>query len=246
MKIFKSAVKNGLLELLNQKILVDFIFIGIIFLDALGAILPVYLDRKVTMFAAFPLIFLIYLLNAKKASRLFIISLCFNFLGICNFNNPYEKYNSTGLIYYAIALLIYCVILFRSLQGVSMKMVLKLSIPMMLIVVIPAIIYSDGMSSMLILKETLLYVIFATIFVFSAFLKYIIEKTKVNYILLLSAISIVVSAYFQGYNLFMKGSDILRFSAVIFFNLTHYFMCLYLLKKADKLSCKKELIEIKK
>lgn len=184
------------------------------------------------MFAAFPLILFIYLLNASKKNILFIISLFFNFLGIYNFNNPYERYHSTGLIYHTVAFFIYCIILFKYFQIVNLKKVLKLAIPIMLLVLIPVSIYSDGMHTMLVFKEAILYVSSATIFMFGAFLLFLNKKNKVNYILMLSGISVLLSSCFQGYNLFIEKNKFLGFFAVIFFNLTHYLMCLYLVKRS--------------
>jgi hypothetical protein len=236
LKTFKTVIIEELWKLLNQKILVNFIFFGIVFLDALGAILPKYLDRKVTMFAAFPLILCIYLLNASKKNILFIISLFFNFLGIYNFNNPYERYNSAGLIYHTIAFFIYCIILFRDIQIINWKTVLKLAIPIVLFVLISVSIYSDGMRTMLVFKETILYVSSATIFMLGTFLLSLNKKTTVNYTLILSGISILLSSVFQGYNLFLEKNKFLGFFAIIFFNLTHYLVCLYLIKKSNVLS----------
>lgn len=236
MKTFRTVVIEELWKLLNQKILVNFIFFGIVFLDALGAILPKYLDRKVTMFAAFPLILYIYILNASKKNILFIISLIFNFLGIYNFNNPYERYHSTGLIYHTIAFFIYCIIFFKDIQIVNWKTVLKLTIPIVLFVLISVSIYSDGMHAMLVFKETILYVSSATIFMIGTFLLPLNKKNKVNYILMFSGISILLSSVFQGYNLFLEKNKFLGFFAVIFFNLTHYLVCLYLIKKSHGLS----------
>jgi hypothetical protein len=236
LKTFKTVIIDELWKLLNQKILVNFIFFGIVFLDALGAILPKYLDRKVTMFAAFPLILYIYLLNASKKNILFIISLIFNFLGIYNFNNPYERYNSAGLVYHTIAFFLYCIIFFKDIQIVNWKTVLKLAIPIVLIVLISVSIYSDGMRTMLVFKETIMYVSSATIFMLGTFLLSLNKKNEVNYILMFSGISILLSSVFQGYNLFLEKDKFLGFFAVIFFNLTHYLACLYLIKKSPRLT----------
>ncbi len=188
------------------------------------------------MFAAFPLILYIYILNASKKNILFIISLFFNFLGIYNFNNPYERYNSAGLIYHTIAFSIYCIIFFKDIQIVNWKTVLKLAIPIVLFVLISVSIYSDGMHTMLVFKETILYVSSATIFMIGTFLLSLNKNNNVSYILMFSGISILLSSVFQGYNLFLEKNKFLGFFAVIFFNLTHYLVCLYLIKKSPRLS----------
>lgn len=233
LKRFKKVIETELLELFSQKILLNFVFFGFVFLDALGAVFPNHLNRKITMFVAFPLILFIYVLNTNKKNVLYIISLFFNFLGIYHFNNPYGKYDSTGLIYHAIAFFIYCVILFRHFKTFNMKTVLKLAIPLILFVCMLVYVYSDGMVVMLVFKEMVLYVFSATVFVFIAFLLFLNKKNKVNYVLMLSGISILLSSCFQGYNLFLDKNNLFNFFAVIFFNLTHYLMCLYLIKRSS-------------
>ena len=234
MKRLKTIIKNEIRELISQKALASILFIGILFLDALGAVFPKYLDRQVTLFIPLPLIFIIHIVNANKKSKLFLLSLVFNFLGIYYFNNPYEAYNSLGIIYHTIAFFIYFFILFKHYQTVNVKRILKFSLLIIILVVIPAIIYSEGMRKMLLLHETIWYVFSVTIFMFSASLLYMSNKTKTNRFLLFSTVSILFSSYLQGYHLFMKKNDFLEFFSVIFFNLTHYFMCWYLIEKSRK------------
>ena len=57
---------------------------------------------------------------------------------------------------------------------------------------------------MLLLHETIWYVFSVTIFMFSASLLYMSNKTKTNRFLLFSTVSILFSSYLQGYHLFMK------------------------------------------
>lgn len=230
MKAYKTEVIKELWELLCQKILLNYIFLGIIFIDALGAVLPTYFNRKVTMFASFPLIFIIYMLNTNKRSLLFILTIIFNFLGICNFNNPYQEYNSKGLIYHVIAFLVYSVLLFKRFKQVDVKLALKLVAVLMVLVGIPFMIFFEGMNQMFILQETALYVLSATIFVFSAFLLGLTNKTKLNKFLIVSATFVFLSSCFQGANLFLNRYALFNFFAIIFFNLAHYAMCCYMIK----------------
>ncbi|WP_372938231.1 hypothetical protein, partial [Seonamhaeicola sp.] len=193
MKTYKTEVIKELWELLCQKILLNYIFFGIIFIDALGAVLPTYLDRKVTMFASFPLIFVIYMLNTNKRSLLFILAIIFNFLGICNFNNPYQEYNSKGLLYHVIAFLLYSVLLFKRFKKVDTKLAFKLAVVLIVLVGVPFTVYFKGMNQMLVLQETTLYVLSATVFVFSALLLGLSNKTKLNKFLIVSAILVFIS-----------------------------------------------------
>lgn len=234
MKLFKTTIKTEIKELIGQKALLSILFIGILILDALGAIFPEYLDRHVTLFIPIPLIFVIHILNARKKDKLFLLSLVFHFLGIYYFNNPYEAYNALGIVFHTIAFFIYAFILFKHYQITSLKRVLKFAFAIVILVSIPTVIYSDGMSKMLVLQETIVYVFSVTLFIFSASVLYMNSKTKTNRFLLLATISILMSSYFQGYNLFMKKNDFLEFFAVIFFNLTHYFMCWYLIAKSRR------------
>ncbi len=207
---------------------------GILFLDALGAIFPEYLNRQVTLFIPIPLLFIIHILNANKKDKLFLLSLVFHFLGLYYFNNAFKEYNALGIIFHTIAFFIYAFILFKHYQGTHIRRFLKFALIMVTLVGIPTVIYSAGMRKMLVLHETIVYVVSVTVFAFSASLLYVNDKTKANRFLLLATVSILISSYSQGYNLFMKKSDFLEFFAVIFFNLTHYFMCWYLIVKSRK------------
>ncbi len=234
MKALKTILKKELKELFNQKGLLSLLFLGIILLDALGAIFPKYLNRQITLFLAIPLIFVIHILKTRKISKLFLLSLILNFLGIYNFNHPYEKYNALGLIYHALGFFIYFIILFRRFKIVSIKRILKYAALIILFVIVPTVIYSEGMSKRFIFSETMFYVFCLTLFVFSAIFLYVNNKTKANLYLFLSAISVTYSAYVQGYNLFVESLDILEFLAIILFDLTHFFMCWYVIIQSRK------------
>ncbi|WP_303318912.1 hypothetical protein Q4Q34_05525 [Flavivirga abyssicola] len=231
-----KILKNEIRELVRQKVLVSIFFIGIIFLDALGAILPKYLDRQITLFIPLPLICIIHIINANKINKWFLLSLVFNVVGLYHFNHPYKAYNALGIILHAIAFLIYFLILFKHYQVVNIKRVLKFSFLIVILAAVPTLIYSEGMNEMRLFYETLLYAFFVTIFVFSASLLYSNNKTKANRFLLFSTISILISSYLQGYNLFMEKTSLLEFLAIILFNLTHYFMCWYLIEKSRKVN----------
>lgn len=224
-------VKEELLELFSQKKLVHLIFFGIVFLDALGAVFPEYLNRKITMFVPFPLILVIYLINTKKSgNKLFLLALGLNFFGIFYFNNPYERYSSIGLVCHAIAYFIYSLIIYRNTKLIMPKKILWILLVLGLLVVVPVKIYSEGMHEMLVFNSALLYVFFGTIYIFMALLVCITKRSKANCFLLFSATSILLSSYFQGYNLFIDSNDLLLLVAVICFNLTHYLMCCYLMQ----------------
>lgn len=233
MKLVKAILREEFKDLVKQKGLVSVLFLGIIFLDALGAFFPEYLNRQITLFLPLPLILIIYIINTDEISILFLLSLVFNILGIYNFNHPFETYNAIGIVFHTLAFLLYFVILFNRIRLISIRSVLKFSILIVLLVSVPCILYSEGMSKMLIFNETMFYVFSVTIFMFSAVLLYINRKTRINLILFSSAITILCSSYFQGYNLFMKGLDVLEFLAIILFNLTHYLMCWYLIKSKN-------------
>ncbi|AUP79838.1 hypothetical protein C1H87_14450 [Flavivirga eckloniae] len=231
-----KVLKNEIRDLVSQKVLVSIFYIGIIFLDALGSVFPNYLNRQVTLFMPLPLVFIIHVLNAKKKSKLFLLSLVFHFLGLYYFNNPYKAYNGWGIVFHGIAFFLYFLILYRHFQIVSTKRVLKFSFLIMILVGIPTAIYFEGMKKAFLLQETMLYVCCVTLFIFSASILYMENKTKTNRFLLFAAVSILISAYLQGYHLFMGKSDFLVFSSIIFFNLTHYFMCWYLIEKSKQKS----------
>ncbi len=225
-------LRTELKELVGQKSLVVLLFLGILFLDALGAVFPNILNRQVTLFIPIPLISINYLINVKRINWLFLLSLGFNFLGLFNFNNAYQTFNSVGIIYHTIAFIIYLFIIVKDYNGVSVKRVLKLSILIILLVVVPVFILSKGIKQMFIFNETIIYVFFVTVYMISALLLFLNSKTKTYRFLLFSAVFILCSSYFQGYNLFMTDSSISEFFAVITFNLTHFFMCLFLIEKA--------------
>lgn len=223
-------------ELLAHRKLSNLMFFGIVFLDALGAIFPEYLNRKVTMFVPFPILFVLYLLNAEKANKLFLLALGLNFFGVCNFNNPYGQYNSVGLVYHGIAYIMYSVILLRGLKAVGRLKMLILAAVLLLLVVIPVrFLYYEGIKDTFVFWETLIYIVSGSLYMLLAILTYLVYKTQIARFLLFSAMSILLSAYFQGYNLFIDKNDLLNFFAVIGFNLAHYFLCCYLvLSKSRK------------
>ncbi len=225
-------LKNELRELINEKPLTSLFFIGILFLDALGAVFPDYLDRRITLFFPIPLIFIVYILNANRKNKLFLLSVVFNFLGVCTFNNPYQEYNTIGIIFHAIAFFIYSTILFKKYKTISAKNFLRFSIIVVLFIVIPSIIYSKGIIKMNISYQIMLYLFSISTFIFGTFMLYLNNKTNTNRFLVFAIVSILFSSYSQGYNLFIEDSHFMEFLAVIFFNLTHYFMCWYLIRES--------------
>ncbi|NJX15321.1 hypothetical protein [Tamlana crocina] len=236
MGAFKDLVKEELLELFSQKKLASLMFFGIVFLDALGAISPEYLNRKITIFIPFPLLTVIYLINTRKVNAWFVLTLVLNFLGIYYFNNPYERYNSTGLIFHSVAYLVYCYILFRPFKNFSLKKVLSVLGPLTLLVLVPLAFYYDGIKQTVVFNATILYVCLTALYILSAVLVYVSRKTETHRFLLFSAISILLSSYFQGYNLFMEKNDLFNFFAVICFNLAHYLLCCYLVRQSKGVS----------
>ena len=222
--------KNELRGLINVKSLTSLFFLGILFLDGLGAVFPSHLDRRITLFIPIPLIFIVYVLNANKKNKLFLLSIVFNFLGIYTFNNPYQEYNSIGIIFHAIAFFIYGIILFKQYQIISINSLLKFSIIILLFIVIPSIIFSKGIIKMQASYEMMLYLFSISTFILGTFMLYINSKTKTNRFLVFVIVSIFISSYSQGYNLFIEDCGFMEFLAVIFFNLTHFFMCWYLIR----------------
>jgi len=225
----RKTISKELLELLVHRKLSSLMFFGIVGLDALGAVFPEYLNRKITMFVPFPLLFVLYLLNAEKLNKLFLAALVFNLMGVYNFNNPYGLYNPTGLIYHTVAYLLYSIVLLQKIKTVRLNKVLKLATVLILFVAIPLKLwYYEGIKDVFFFNETLLYIISGTLYVFLAILTYMTHKTVTGRFLLFSAISILLGSYFQGYNLFINKNDLLNFFAVVSFNLTHYLLCCYL------------------
>ena len=78
--------------------------------------------------------------------------------------------------------------------------------------------------------EMMLYLFSISTFILGTFMLYINSKTKTNRFLVFVIVSIFISSYSQGYNLFIEDSGFMEFLAVIFFNLTHFFMCWYLIR----------------
>ncbi|XCF06789.1 lysoplasmalogenase family protein [Tamlana crocina] len=234
MGAFRDAVKEELVELFSQKKLANLMFFGIVFLDALGAVFPEYLNRKITLFIPFPLILVIYLASTRKVNKWFVLALVLNFFGICYFNNPYQRYDSTGLVFHAMAYLVYCFILFRPSKTIGVKKILFVLASLALLVLVPLAFYYDGIKQTVVFNATILYVCLTALYILSAVLVYISRKTETHRFLLFSAISILLSSYFQGYNLFMEKNDLLNFFAVICFNLAHYLMCCYLVQRSEE------------
>ncbi|MEP5340948.1 MAG: hypothetical protein ABJL44_12345 [Algibacter sp.] len=228
-----QSILKDFFDLFTSKLILNFLFIGILFLDALGAIFPQYLNRQITIFIPVPLMFLIYLLNSNKKSILFMVSTVLTFIGTCKFNNPYQEFQSLGLILLSAAFFIYFIILFKEYNTVNIKTVVKYGIVILILAIVPLMFYIEGIKKMMIFNHVILYLFMVVLFIFSTVILYMKSRTKRNRLLLFSAISIVVSCYVQGYNLFMEDTNILEFLAVISFNLTHYFMCWYLIKSSE-------------
>lgn len=222
---------HDLLELISNKLIFNVFFFGIVFLDGLGAVYTEHLNRQVTIYIPIPLIFIIYIINIKKKEILFLTSLVFHFLGIYYFNAPYEKFSSLGILFHSIAFLMYFIILFKHYEIINIKKVLINSGIVMVLAFIPTIIYAKGMRERMMFNDLMLYITIVILFISSALLLYITHKTKANRYLLFSAICLLLSSYSQGYNLFMEKTNVLVAFAVIFFNLTHFSICWFLVEK---------------
>lgn len=219
-------------ELVIEKKFLNLLFFGILFLDALGTVFNESLNRQITILVPIPLLVIIFLVNTKKINILFLVSLGFNFLGIFYFNNIYTEYNSFGLIWHALAYIIYFVILFKNFNLININLFLKFTLLIVFLVIVPLIYYTEGILKMGVFNETMFYVFAAIIFIVTAFLSYVNNKTKTNKLLLFSGISLLLNSYCEANNLFMDHSDLLQFFSIIFFNLTQYFMCMYVVKNA--------------
>ena len=225
---------NPIKELIVEKKFLNLFFFGILFLDALGTVFNESLNRQITILLPMPLIIIIFLVNAKKINILFLTSLVFQFLGIFYFNNIYTEYNSFGLIWHALAYIIYFVIVFKNFNLINISLFLKFSVLTLLLVIIPVIFYTKGILKMDIFNETMIYVFAAVTFIVTAFLSFVNNKTKTNKLLLFSGIFLLLNSYCEANNLFMNYSSLLQFFSIIFFNLTQYFMCMYIIKKQKK------------
>jgi len=209
-------------------------FLGILSVDALGAVFLDYLDRKITLFIPLPLLLICYILNTNKyRNKLFIVALCLLFLGLMYFNNPFQKISSWGLIFTGLAFLVYFLIFYNQLNIVSIKKVFLFGLLILFIVGIPLFIYSDGINKRQMLGAAAFYVFSVTLFLFCALVVFF--KTKNNNKWILAAVlSVILNTYFQGYNMFNSRIVGLEFLAVIFFNLTHYFIACYLIENKNK------------
>lgn len=225
---------NELKALFKEKKLLHLVFFGITILEGLGTIFNKFLDREITVFIPLLLILIIYLVNTEKMDLIFLISLVLNFIGMCYFNSAFNYFNPIGLIIYAMAYISYTVILFKNYELINAKKLLKISIIIITLITVPVVIYTRGINKMDIFNESMLYILSASIFITSAIVFFLNNKTKVNYLLFYSGISILLNSYFQGYNLFMEASTLFQCLAVILFNLTHYFMCMFLIEKSKE------------
>lgn len=227
----KSVIRKGLLELLNNKSMLNLFFFGIVLLDGLGSILPQYFNRQVTIFIPLPVVLLLYFINVSNKNKLFIVSLIFHFLGICYFNAPYEEFNSMGIIFHTIGFFIYYIILFKYYGIINTKKLLAIYIIVLILIIVPSLFFSKGMQERMLFSSLLFYIVSVILFIVSSLVLYFNKKSKINRFLLFSVISIFLSSYSQGYNLFMENTNYLVTVAIVFFNFTHYFMCWFLVGK---------------
>jgi hypothetical protein len=222
--------QSFLKEFFKGKLIFNFLFFWLVFLDALGAVFPEFLDRRITIFIPLPLILLIYFLNAEKKSILFILAIVINFLGQYKFNNAYQVFDSLGLVMLGLGFFIYFIILFKEYGILNIKTVMKYGAIIFTFIGVPLIFYIDGIEKKMVYNEIIIYIFMMVLFVFSTLVLYLKKRTKLNNLLLFATISVQINCYSDGYNLFVESSNLLVFFSAASFNLTHYFMCWYMIK----------------
>lgn len=225
-------LKREIKDLAGHKSLLVFLFFGILFLDAFGAIFPEFFNRRITLFLPLPIILIHYLINAKNKNKLFLITVGLNLLGLVNFNTVYEAYDSLGVMFHTFAYFGYFIIVFKyHYEIIDLRNIFRYSLLIMTLVSVFVVLYSEGIKRMLIFYDTLLYIASVTLFMIFAVVLRVVRKTTASKFLMFSVISIFLSSCFQGYNLFVKPFGIALFFAIIGLNLTHFFMVKFLLEQ---------------
>jgi hypothetical protein len=230
LKILKPthlSAKCEALNVLKKNYIPNSLFLIVLILNALSTLYPKTMLQFHTLYLVFPLLFLVYLLQAKKRKSLYMVALLLAGIGEISFNKTLKNCNTIGLCFQALSLLTYAFIIYKSFQIINLRHVARFVIPMLLFVWLPTWIFSKDMLRIGILSETIFYAIAIAFFSFMVLVNFFKHKEK-NSLLLLYAISaLLFAAYLEGYNLFLESGKLVILLGNSLFYLAHYLICLF-------------------
>ncbi|WP_298514757.1 hypothetical protein [uncultured Kordia sp.] len=205
-----------------------YLFVLLSILNALGIIFPEVIDKKLVTFLPFPVLILLYLFSVKKVNILYFISLLATFCGIVLFNTA--SYFEPSLIFYAIGVCLYVVIVLKTAVVISMRSILMTTIPFLIVYLVPLFYYYDSVQTD-IFNYIMFYVFFVGLFFFVSGLVYVNQRNTKNLWLLNSGIVFLISTVIHGYYIFSEKLVSIRVAIVFTFLFMHYAMYRYIITK---------------
>ncbi len=212
---------------MSLKKLLFILFIGSVVFDCIRILYPEYVYGSVSIYFPIPILMIMYLINCKKMNYMYVMALVFTCLGVVLVNKGGEVGFGIGIISYAIGVILYCIIIIPKLDNISTRSILYLSLPFLLVFLIPYIYYSDYIVDSFL--SVAFYVFSVGFFALSSILVYISSKTKTNSWLMYSGSIFIISTIVAGYGIFVNKTVSTSVFIVISFNAMHYCMGRYVL-----------------
>ncbi len=225
MKQLSSIVKKEFLDLFRNRSLVHVLFLGFLVLDGLCFLFPDYFINNIVAYIFYPFLLLVYGAYAKERRFVFILAIMFNALGEYLFSNTFETYNPMGLVFHGLSFFIYTYMLYNLFGLISLKVIVKFSVPMVLFIWLPTWVFSKGMCEQNMFNEVLFYVFAITLYIFSVFALNSSIKSKCNRYLLASVCFFIANGYLGAYNVFVFRNEFSIFIGDLFVYLAHYLIC---------------------
>ncbi len=225
MKHISAIIKKEFLDLFKQRTLVHVLFLGFLILELVSFLFSEYFIEKIVAYIFFPFLLCAYLRYATQRKIAFVLAVLLNLLGEYFFSNTFETYNPIGLVFHGFSFFVYAYMLFSLFGLISLKVIMKFSIPMIVFIWLPTWLFSRGMNEQDMFNESLFYVFAVTLYIFSVFALHSTIKSKNTVYLKVSVFFLVASAYIAAYNVFVGRSGLSVLAGDFFFYVAHYLIC---------------------
>lgn len=216
---------------MSLKIITFSIFLITLFLEALSEAMPQYFTKSVFTFLVIPAVLLHYYANTAKENYLYMSSFVFLLLGTYYYNLALGDLNPNGIIFYALGLLIYVIMVFITSEVYSIKNVFLYAIPFLLVFVASTYFLLKDTSDKIFFM-TIIYAFLTGVFSYLSILNYITYKNQANTYLLAGGLLFTISAIMAGFSYYTKIYTLVRVVEVLMYSSSHFFMCLYMIEQS--------------
>lgn len=190
-------------------------------------------EKLITKFLPIPILLVWYFFNVIKENTLYLISFLFTYFGTSIYNYLNIKYVfNISIVLYTIGISVYIYLVFKDVK-IKTQIIFR-AILFCAIILFLAVMLTYNRLNLLSLLTLFVYIGSILFFFRIAIYAYLKSTAEKELYLFISAFVYVISTFFTAINMFAYQVLILNFLAMFLFWYAHYFMCMYMIKVANK------------